>query len=81
MRSIAVWFDKAATIRPVLIALALTWLLGGLGPCRAQTESVLHRFTGAMDGFNPYSGLARDTDGNLYGTAFLGVPAGPHAPS
>ena len=32
-------------------------------------ETILHRFTGVDDGVNPYSGLVRDSAGNLYGTA------------
>ncbi len=35
-------------------------------------ESVLHRFTGAPDGGNPYYGLARDRVGNLYATTVVG---------
>jgi uncharacterized repeat protein (TIGR03803 family) len=31
---------------------------------------VLYSFTGAMDGANPFSGVARDAAGNLYGTAY-----------
>jgi len=32
-------------------------------------ETILHSFTGVDDGVNPYSGLVRDSAGNLYGTA------------
>jgi uncharacterized repeat protein (TIGR03803 family) len=35
-------------------------------------ETILHLFTGAADGANPESGLIRDTEGNLYGTTYLG---------
>ncbi|MBV9991277.1 MAG: hypothetical protein JOZ72_08275 [Alphaproteobacteria bacterium] len=35
---------------------------------------VLHDFTGAGDGANPDTGLARDAQGNLYGTASVGGP-------
>jgi uncharacterized repeat protein (TIGR03803 family) len=31
-------------------------------------ETVLYNFQGASDGANPWGGLARDTEGNLYGT-------------
>ncbi len=31
-------------------------------------ETVLHRFKVGADGVNPYAGLVRDTNGNLYGT-------------
>ena len=37
------------------------------------TETVLHSFTGyPTDGANPYSGVIRDSAGNLYGTAAFG---------
>ncbi len=32
-------------------------------------ETVLYAFTGQADGLNPYAGLLRDNNGNLYGTA------------
>jgi uncharacterized repeat protein (TIGR03803 family) len=41
---------------------------------QAQTyaESVLYSFTGSTDGGYPNAGLARDAQGNLYGTTFFG---------
>jgi uncharacterized repeat protein (TIGR03803 family) len=36
------------------------------------TESVLYSFQGGADGSNPYAGLLRDSQGNLYGTASTG---------
>ena len=38
-------------------------------------ETVLHTFTGAVDGFEPQAGLIRDAAGNLYGTASGGGTA------
>jgi uncharacterized repeat protein (TIGR03803 family) len=35
-------------------------------------ETVLYSFTGGTDGGNPYVGVIRDWDGNLYGTADTG---------
>jgi len=35
-------------------------------------ETVLHSFTGGADGGEPYAGVTRDPDGNLYGTASSG---------
>ena len=35
-------------------------------------ETVLYAFTGASDGANPYGGVVRDGQGNLYGTTYAG---------
>ena len=35
-------------------------------------ETVLHSFTGAPDGANPYAGVISDASGNLYGTTYGG---------
>lgn len=39
---------------------------------KAQTYTVIHNFTGAGDGSNPYAALIIDRAGNLYGTTLLG---------
>jgi uncharacterized repeat protein (TIGR03803 family) len=41
-------------------------------PAQAQTESLLHAFTGARDGGEPYSRLTPDGAGNFYGTTEIG---------
>ncbi len=38
----------------------------------SYTEKVLHTFTGAPDGANPFGGLLMDAAGNLYGTTYRG---------
>jgi uncharacterized repeat protein (TIGR03803 family) len=40
----------------------------------AQTFTVLHDFTGALDGRYPYAGVTIDRAGTLYGTASEGAP-------
>ena len=46
-------------------------VLYGLG-LPPMTYSVLHNFTGGLDGSNPFAGLTMDSSGNLYGTAGAG---------
>jgi uncharacterized repeat protein (TIGR03803 family) len=45
-------------------------------PDGTWTESVLHQFTGGMDGANPDSQLIFDASGTLYGTARYGGDSG-----
>jgi uncharacterized repeat protein (TIGR03803 family) len=42
----------------------------------AGKETVLHSFTGGADGGSPYSGVIRDSAGNLYGTTSGGSGGG-----
>lgn len=39
------------------------------------TETIIHPFTGGLDGANPVAGLIQDPEGNLYGTAAGGGSA------
>jgi uncharacterized repeat protein (TIGR03803 family) len=54
--------------------------LGGCGIVfkinKANTETVLYRFTGGADGANPTAGLLPDAAGNLYGTTSYGGSGG-----
>jgi uncharacterized repeat protein (TIGR03803 family) len=52
--------------RGIAIALAALILTGWTSP--TPVESVLYRFQGGQDGFNPQSGLIADKEGALYGT-------------
>jgi uncharacterized repeat protein (TIGR03803 family) len=57
-----------------LAMLALT-MLTMCSPAAAQTETLLHSFSfneNGKDGSTPYSTLAIDASGNLYGTTFVG---------
>jgi uncharacterized repeat protein (TIGR03803 family) len=54
-------------------SLALLLIHFFLGAAWAQTESLLHSFTGATaDGSAPYAGLISDSKGNFYGTTVSG---------
>ena len=56
----------------LLTCIMLTACDGGEPPVKYQ---VLYRFTGpndGPDGANPRAGLVQATDGNFYGTTFLG---------
>jgi uncharacterized repeat protein (TIGR03803 family) len=53
-------------------ALWFTALPFGLAAAHAQTETILHNFTIFPDGATPFSTLAIDSSGNLFGTTFQG---------
>jgi len=57
------------------VVLGLGFVILGMAPGRAQTptEVVLHNF-GRYQGSQPYAGVFRDAEGNLYGTAYYGGP-------
>jgi uncharacterized repeat protein (TIGR03803 family) len=63
-----------STLLPILRN-AATLVIGlalFLATAQAQTYSVLHNFTGGIDGATPVAGLTMDAGGHLYGTAFTG---------
>jgi len=67
--------SAAAIAMAIVAALAL----GGAQTAPAQTFSLIHTFTGGMDGAAPEAGLTLDAGGNLYGTASAGGTAGAGA--
>jgi uncharacterized repeat protein (TIGR03803 family) len=61
-----------ATASALMLAMFSALLLVAALPALAQTEIVLHSFTGEPDGANPASSLAYDGKGNFYGTTVSG---------
>ena len=64
-------FAKFTPAIPLLV-MGLALLLAA-HLAQAQTESVLHNFTGGSDGANPSTRLTADGAGNFYGTTNYGV--------
>jgi len=58
---------KSAAIMFFMVA-----MLAASPAVHAQTFSVIHNFTGSLDGSEPSSGLTIDRAGNLYGSTFEG---------
>lgn len=61
------FFSKALTLTALALALA--------AGARAQ-EKIIDSFSNYDDGILPYGGVIGDSNGNLYGTTFLGGPNG-----
>jgi len=55
-----------------LASVALVLTVGKSQSAYAQTYTTLHSFSGLPDGREPIAGLVEDTNGNLYGTTYLG---------
>jgi uncharacterized repeat protein (TIGR03803 family) len=65
-------FTEAA----ILVLLLLAMSLVTTRPTQAQTFSVIHNFSGGVDGATPDTGLTVDRDGNFYGTTYAGGSRG-----
>lgn len=70
-RNLVRWRPLEYRVAIGFVVLALTL---ASSKASAQTYNVIHNFTGAGDGANPYAGLTMDRSGNLYGTASAGGP-------
>lgn len=55
-------------------AIVFAWVTLVTQSASSQTFSVIHNFTGGIDGSTPSAGLAIDGTSRLYGTAFSGGP-------
>jgi hypothetical protein len=59
-----------------LLAIMVAFTVLFVQNAHAQTYTVLHTFTGGVDGATPYGGLTWDGGGNFYGTAAQGGYSG-----
>jgi len=71
------WISRIS-LPAAVIAFAVVAALAGVvaQSAHAQTYSVLHTFTGGLDGEIPEAGVTLDRAGNLYGTASYGGNTG-----
>ena len=67
--------NRSATV-VALLAIISVFLVATAHDAQAQTFSVLHSFTGGLDGETPYAGVTVGRSGILYGTATHGGGAG-----
>ena len=59
------------------LTISVLILAGGAASAAAQTQlEVLHRFGGGNPPYDPRAGLIEGTDGNFYGTTWVGGPGG-----
>jgi len=56
-----------------LAAAMMSWLLFTFAPATVAQEAILHNFANdSVDGFQSFSGLVMDSQGNLFGTTLYG---------
>lgn len=65
-------FRRICNLTTTVFALLLTSLILLGGARAADTQTILHTFTGGQDGSDPGLGLTLDAAGNLYGTTYFG---------
>ena len=67
------WISSASLqAAGMVMAIVAALVLVGAQTAQAQTFTVIHTFTGGIDGAAPEAGLTLDGAGNLYGTASAG---------
>lgn len=66
--------SRAASCLWSLVFLLLLFSYAGVGLAQAaaQSDKIIHTFTGGTDGERPYSELLLDKNGNLFGTTLAG---------
>ena len=65
-------FSETNLLTRVASAVAMLLFIFVIPWAQAQTITVLHAFTGAIDGAQPQTGVTIDRGGNLYGTTVYG---------
>src|SRR5229473_2820473 len=66
------WLTQRRMAYAYVVLSVLVVLIGAAVGARAQTETVLHSFSGGKSGLTPIGGLVFDTAGNLYGPTLGG---------
>lgn len=59
---------------PCALAIFCALMMTAIQSAEAQTSTVLHNFTGGLNGGNPYAGLTITDSGKIYGTTSIGGP-------
>jgi len=73
MRTGRAFVSLAGVSRSAMLAgVGVIFVLLSGAVAQAQTFSVIHNFSGGLDGATPYTGLTVDRAGNFYGTTYAG---------